>query len=593
MFDKAQTLPFRYSIACFTTLIVLSITSQTFSQSANGSDNESSDSGSFINLDGLIGGEPFYFIDELSLGLGQGLSAQEFAIDENEYRLGMGDIFSIEFTGSLNGSMRGIRVNPQGDVTLPNVGTVKVKDITIAEARDKIHLKVQEKYKDTEVSVSLDQARPVTIHVTGDVPFPGKREVNALTRVDQAIYPAFFAPEPEVEGEEEIPQIGSLINSYSSEFLNQKEYTLRNITISTQNGEVRNADLIAYFKAGDTDSNPLVSDGDVITIHRMRRYTPTITISGAVKTAENLEYRAEDTLGDLITISNGYAHDASKQEIYIFRLEDGNINRIIIDAENTDLYSVSLKPNDRVVVPFDRELRNNKAAWVYGEANNPGNYPIIDGQTTALDLLQMADGVSVQALSHAAYLVRGNPSSSDVSGTMEFDPELLKRTSDQLAQGFEYLDLEVALNRNQIFLDLSNEEQLSNIQIFDGDNLFIPKDDQSVYLMGQIKSPGYYPYNATQSVNDYISRAGNFALAAEESRIFVIKSGSRSWYRPEETSLESGDIIFVDRVPYDELQAHRAYDMQVRGQRNSNIQLIMTGLATMTSIITTYVAITR
>ncbi|MEX1122452.1 MAG: hypothetical protein WED82_09985, partial [Balneolales bacterium] len=88
-------------------------------------------------------------------------------------------------------------------------------------------------------------------------------------------------------------------------------------------------------------------------------------------------------------------------------------------------------------------------------------------------------------------------------------------------------------------------------------------------------------------------RAGDFALAAQESRIFVIKSGSRSWYPPSETNLESGDIIFIDREPYDELQASRSYDMQVRGQRNNNIQLIMTGLATVTSIITTYVAITR
>ncbi|MEX1121699.1 MAG: SLBB domain-containing protein, partial [Balneolales bacterium] len=497
-------------------IVLFSLASQeSYSQSSGGEERRSQ---SFINVEGLLGNnEPFYFIDNTSVEMARNQFAQEGYIDEDSYTLGTGDIFSIEYTGGLNGTMRGLRVNPQGDVILPNIGSVRVKDSTMISASRIISQKVGEMYQNTEVSLSLDKARAITIHLTGDVPFPGKREVNALTRADQAVYTAFFEHDPRAM------QTVSTPYRYSSDFLNAKRYTLRNISINRENGEDQNVDLLAYFKGGDKTANPMVSDGDVITIRRMREYTPTITISGAVKSADELEYRPEDTLGDLVTIANGYTHDADKGIINIFRMEGREIKKIAVDTGQENINNFNLQPNDRIVVPFDRSLQNNRSAWVYGEAANPGNYPIIDGETTALDLLEMADGTSGKALAHAAYLIRADASSTDISGASQFDPNLLKRTSDQLTQGMQYLELEAELNRNQIYLDASNREQLAKIVVYDGDQFHIPQDDKTVYLMGQVRSPGFYPFDQNMSVDQYISRAGDFALAAQESRIFVIK----------------------------------------------------------------------
>jgi len=112
-------------------------------------------------------------------------------------------------------------------------------------------------------------------------------------------------------------------------------------------------------------------------------------------------------------------------------------------------------------------------------------------------------------------------------------------------------------------------------------------------VMGQVNQPGYYDFEPGKSSSSYIAQAGGFALSAEEDRVFVIKASSNAWYRPEDTGIQSGDVLFVDRVPFDDLQASRTFEMQKRQQRNSNIQLIMAGLSTITGIITTYVAITR
>jgi len=129
--------------------------------------------------------------------------------------------------------------------------------------------------------------------------------------------------------------------------------------------------------------------------------------------------------------------------------------------------------------------------------------------------------------------------------------------------------------------------------LFDGDRLHIPKNEGTIFVFGQVNNPGYYNFDASMDYDDYIEKAGDFALSADEERIFVIKSGTNSWFRPDNARIEPGDLVFVDRVPFDELQAARNYDLQKRSQRNSNIQLIMTGLTTITSIITAYIAVSR
>jgi hypothetical protein len=82
-------------------------------------------------------------------------------------------------------------------------------------------------------------------------------------------------------------------------------------------------------------------------------------------------------------------------------------------------------------------------------------------------------------------------------------------------------------------------------------------------------------------------------LSADKERIFVIKAGNSAWYKPQETTIESGDRIFVDRVPIEDLNQFRTYEVQRAQQRIQRTQLILTAITTITGIITTYVAVRR
>lgn len=516
-------------------------------------------------------------VDEFGLSMRlEELLIEEY-IDKETYVLGPGDMFSVDLQGEITQSVRGLVVNGEGNIFIPGVGQVEVKDMTLETAREQVNQQVENRFTNTQISLSLDRPRPVLVNVHGDVSNPGKYRVPFQTRVDQAIFPAITGEQASRSGRAEY--------QYSFTDLQEMPYSMRNIRVVSDDGSEQRADLMKYFRTGDQDANPFVSDGDVIHVQRTLEEGPRVSISGGVSVPLDFEYRQGDDLESLIEMAGGYSSDADTSEISLHRREDNEIVTHTFTPGSDDFSEIDIQANDKVVVPIDRDLHQSQTAHANGEIDMPGRYPIVEGETTLYDLLEMGGGATSGALEHGAYLIRSESSGDRSFKSPQPASEQLMRTSDQYRQGFEYLELEAALSRNQVHVDLDNEDQLKNTRLYSGDQLYIPKDENTVFMMGQVNAPGHYTFNGN-SVENYIDEAGGYALAAEESRVFIIKAGSRSWYRPDETDLESGDIIFVDRVPYDDLQARRSY-------RQGNIQLILTGISTITSLITTYIAVFR
>lgn len=560
------------------------------------------------SLDISRGSSSFNFIDEIGFNLGlEGLGTAEL-LDIETYLLGPGDLISISMSGNVNGIFRGLIINPQGELIIPNIGILKIEGLLLAEAQEKIADAVKSNFLDTEIHVSIERPRMIQIHIVGDVPFTddvpfnGSRIIPSQTRLNR------------------------VIPSLSRSMVLEGRFSMRDITI-TRKGEDISADLVAYMLSGEMSGNPKLMHDDVIRIHNRQTYAPQISVSGAVKSPLLLEYRADDSVAGLLKMAGGLAADANPDNIELVRRsQDGSLSRISVNYND---HMTPLQPNDRLVVGFDRDRRAHQSAWVYGEAESPGNFPIVHGETTALELLEMAGGLTNNALPQAAYLVRAKPLSNIFDGesvekegtrminergvftfsehisieenprirniliNASFSAERLKRVSDQFIEGLEYLNLESVLNRNEVYIDLNNPEQLASVIVYGGDELYIPRDEKTVFLFGQVNNPGYYTFESGKSAESYVRSAGGFARAADVERVFVIKAGNMAWYPPDETTIESGDIVFVDREPFDNLVTAREYEFQRRELRNRNLQLIISGVATVASVITAYVAVTR
>lgn len=536
-----------------------------------------------IELDTRQAFDQMYFLDNLGLQISRSPIRPETYIDGARYKLGPHDMLAIDIRGTFTMSMRAVIVNAQGDVNLPTIGNVSVINLTLNEAKDLIRARILEAYPASRVYISLDQPRPFHVFIHGDVPYPGKYTLPAYTRVDQALYRALFEPSASPSSQE---------FHYERNFLDGMHYALRNVEIRSVNRDTTYADLISYFRAGNLKSNPFINDGDVIIVRRLFDQAPRVSISGGVITPMEIEFRHGDTVQELLAMSGGFAHDAERSKLLIYRQINGRIERLDFNKDEP-LNHIQLSPNDRVIIPVNREKHQAHSAWVYGESSSPGNYPIIEGETTAYDLLMMSGGVNPRALPKAARLVRRTGISDRSLPSISIHAPEILRTSDQLMQGFEYIEMETRINRNEVFVNLDNDKQLQSVLIYDGDKLFIPRDEHNIFLLGQVNNPGYYRFDSSANISQYIQKAGGFTLAAEDSRVFIIKAGSRNWLRPEETTLESGDIIFIDRVPFDDLHAQRSFAIQLAAQRNQNIQLVLTGLTTAVTLLSFYLNVLR
>ena len=574
-------------------------------------------SGGSFETQSIIG-QTLYFIDQIGLEfLGETVTDADY-FDRTSYVLGPQDVVNVNINGPVSLYAQAVVVNSSGYMYLPYGGNIEVAGLTIDEATEVVRNAVSEDLVDFDLSLHVQNPRPVEIQVVGDVPNPGRYLLPAGTRLDIAVANA-LSPENQAGLAPGLPRLtnsspdvsSSPTFNYSfraqselvspdstrleSATLENTDYSLRNIKINHKLlNESSNGDLMTYLKTGSRDTNPFLYDGDQVHISKLTERSPRISISGAVDSPNEFEYRSDDTIKSLLEIAGGYTDGADTSRVILFRNAGGETIRKTLSLNNTEILNQQLQENDRIVVPFNTTERNNSSAWVYGEASIPGNFPIDHDETTLAELLDLAGGLTDRALTNGAYMIRANMTDRGVQSATTLNTAQLMRTSNQVLQGFEYLEMERDLNSDQrMFIDLENRDQMNRIRITDGDRVYIPTDYQNIVLYGQFNNPGNYPFDPSLSVRDYLEMAGGLSLAADPERIYVIKAGSRAWMQPDETSLESGDLIFVDRTPFDELNAQREYEIQLRSARRDNAQLVLTAISTIAAAVTTYVAITR
>jgi polysaccharide biosynthesis/export protein len=543
-------------------------------------------------------------VDDIGLSnFASGLFMEE-PIDPTKYEVGPFDAITISLRGPNPLIFRALAVNPMGDITIPTVGSIQVGGMLLSDVAQLIRTEVQKNYLSTDVHVTLEMARPQNVHLFGEVPNPGTYQLPAQTRADKVILNNIFGGIISSDGGDLADKIGvvSPLSITGNPFVNSnniarvetdiklREYSLRNVRIEHRDGTVTNADLVGFYMGGFKSNNPFLRDGDRVYVQKRRESMPRVAISGAVYNPFEAEYRSDDTIDRLIQMAGGTSRYAELEEVTVAYREGGSIRTVTVSKGQFESYN--LPPNARIIVQESTNIYDTHSAWVNGEVKLRGNFPIIEGETTLYDLVQFAGGFRSDAMLNGAYIMRKNDKPYDQP--IIFDSsDLMVRTADLSDEGVEYLALEEGTSKDMIYVDLRNEDVLKRIKIYDSDRLYVPRDKNEVMLIGQVNRTGPYPYNSSLGALEYIELAQGFSLSADRNRVFVIKAGSRSWYAYDQTTVESGDVIFVDRPPFEPIAQKRQADLESRRMRSQNIQLTLATITTAMTVITTYLFITR
>ncbi len=512
--------------------------------------------------------------------------ALEGAVDADAYIVGPGDQFAVSVGGAIPVQMTE-QVGADGMLIIPDLGAIDVSGRSLADVRRSVEERLQAVNRNVPVAVRLASPRQFFVHVSGAVPRPGRYLAFPVARVSDVLEDAYNSMQglfnPNVRNEQD----GALL-SVSSERPQLREgfrASFRNVTLTRRDGSTESLDLYRYFATGDTEHNPYVLDGDVITVEAYHVAREAVRVAGDVAYEGMYPYRPGDTVIDVLRLSMDPARLQEIEEVRVVRRgREGNAESFVLNVREVlagTRPDAPLMPADRITVLTEETA----VAYVNGWVEHPGPYPIQAGETTLRQLVEMAGGLRPDANVGAAFMTRGESAYFKGDG----------RTSDLDFFSRAYLRQSQQANRVVADVAAALRSPADDIVLYNGDRVVFPPDEGTVFVTGNVAQPGYVPYVPGQNAQYYIDLAGG--QGADSRGVYVFEQNTGETLMGSNVPVVSGTTIFVDRRPVaesPEMASLLLSDQASRRQaRIATTQTIITGISAITSIITAYVAITR
>ena len=171
------------------------------------------------------------------------------------------------------------------------------------------------------------------------------------------------------------------------------------------------------------------------------------------------------------------------------------------------------------------EAYRSQKIHVVGEVRNPGTYPLT-GDMTLIEAIARA-GSTLPSASGEALIVRAK------NGGAAAAPQL---------PGNESVDV-----RTVDLKELQSGALSQNVALRDGDTIFVPRAE-TIYVFGQVKSPGAFAIQRNTTVLQALSLAGGITERGATGRIKIVRleKGKTVEVRVKLTDLvRPGDTIIV------------------------------------------------
>jgi protein involved in polysaccharide export with SLBB domain len=449
----------------------------------------------------------------------------------SSYLVAPGDKISIQMWGTVNRADV-MTVDNQGNIFIPDVGPVKVKDVPANRINAIVTQSIKSIYtNNVSIYVNLLTSTPVSVFVAGPVLRPGQYAGLASDSV------LFY-----------LKRAGG-IDPYRGSY--------RNIKVLRNQQVVLDYDLYDFLKEGKLVGFSF-KDEDVILV---KEQGAMITVEGSARYPFRFELLQEKTSGNDL--------------IYYSRPLEKTSHVAITGNRNSGPISVYLpidafddfKMVDGDVVLFNDDLRPQVISiQISGSYLGPSFYTV-GTNTRLLDILSHIQVNPNQANYGAIYIKR----ESVVEQQKMLIDESLNRLERSIftapassdgearirAQEAQLVSQFVARARRIVPLGkviVSENGKVANIRLEQGDEIVIPAQTDLVQVSGEVLMPQAIVYNSNATIRDYVAWAGGFSERANDERIAVVRANGltifiesqNSWLADENKhSLQAGDQILV------------------------------------------------
>ena len=309
-------------------------------------------------------------------------------------------------------------------------------------------------------------------------------------------------------------------------------------------------------------------------------------VTGEVKHPGVYPIAINGSVKHLIEAAGGLSESA-----YTVRAE---LSRIALDSEQsfkvehisvslTEVLSgsgqsnITLKSKDTLNVAQAPDWFDNRKVELFGEVVFPGVYQIKKNETLS-QLIARAGGFTDAASPKAAIFTREELRERE-KANIDKTVETLKQqiiasnvSGSQNVKAIDYGEAKIILDEllsvepiGRLVINLADvldDSKKSDLQLKNGDKLYIPSISPSVSVIGEVFVPTTHIIDEALTLNQYIELSGGFTERADNSNVYIVRAdGSVSipnenfWFGRASAQLEPGDTIVVPRdvVNYERL----------------------------------------
>lgn len=437
------------------------------------------------------------------------------------YVVGAGDRVIIDVYGASQKSEQ-LEVSPDGTITVEGFGPIYLAGLTVSAANEKIKQELGQRYKSSNIRMTVGQTRTISVNVMGEVTAPGTYTLSAFATVFHAIYMAGG-----------VTGVG----------------TLRSIKVYRGGRQLTVVDVYDYILNGKLAGNVRLADNDVIVVGP---YDCLVDISGQVKRPMAYEMRKGESLATLLKYAGGFTSKAYKKGIQVNRVSGEQYSAY--NVQEFDISSFKLMDGDSVTVDSILERYAN-TVQIKGAVFHPGMFELGGTNNTVRSLIESAGGLTEDAFTAHAVLHRMKP--DRVRKVLSVDIEGI------MAGTIADMPLE---NEDILFIPFRSETL----------------NERTLTIHGEVQMPGIYEYAEDETVEDFILQAGGLTDAASTARVDVSRriSDPGATQASDEIAnmysfvVKNGMVVDGDRSftlePYDEVYVRRSPAYQP--QRNVLIE---------------------
>lgn len=245
--------------------------------------------------------------------------------------------------------------------------------------------------------------------------------------------------------------------------------------------------------------------------------------------------------------------DVEDVATYVNPLED-----IVITEDYKKMQFTAKKYN---TVTFRSPVNNLISVSISGAIEFPGTYILSDNSTVS-DLYKLIGEFKDQALLEGIILTRETIRERQIKAIEKSKNDLYQAVLANSQEDEDFNELSILSSLSET-IDSDNLGRLAgnfspssitteNTVLFDGDTIIVPKNPNTINVLGDVLNPIAFGFSDSLTVNSAIELAGGFQEYADKKRVYVIKANglvvraSRNVFGGR-IRLEPGDSVVVPR----------------------------------------------